>query len=105
MMIEPTESESKEEMDRFCDAMISIRKEIAETSADEPNNLLKNSPHTLQMITADEWDFPYTRSQAAYPLAFVSDNKFWPTVRRADDAYGDRNLMCTCAPMEEYMEN
>jgi glycine dehydrogenase len=105
MMIEPTESESKEEMDRFCDAMISIRKEIQEISADEPNNLLKNSPHTLQMITADEWDFPYTRSQAAYPLAFVSDNKFWPTVRRADDAYGDRNLMCTCAPMEEYMES
>jgi glycine dehydrogenase len=105
MMIEPTESESKEEMDRFCDAMISIRKEIGETSIEEPNNLLKNSPHTLQMITADEWDFPYTRSQAAYPLEYVSDNKFWPTVRRADDAYGDRNLMCTCAPMEEYIEN
>ncbi|MFT5925360.1 MAG: glycine dehydrogenase [Rubritalea sp.] len=105
MMIEPTESESKEEMDRFCDAMISIRKEIGETSIEEPNNLLKNSPHTLQMITADDWDFPYTRSQAAYPLEYVSDNKFWPTVRRADDAYGDRNLMCTCAPMEEYMES
>ncbi|WP_292900652.1 aminomethyl-transferring glycine dehydrogenase [Nonlabens sp.] len=104
MMIEPTESESKEEMDRFCDAMISIKKEIDATSVDEPNNLLKNSPHTLQMITADEWDFPYTRSQAAYPLEYVSDNKFWPTVRRADDAYGDRNLMCTCAPMEEYTE-
>jgi len=105
MMIEPTESESKEEMDRFCDAMISIRKEIGETSIEEPNNLLKNSPHTLQMITADDWEFPYTRSQAAYPLEYVSDNKFWPTVRRADDAYGDRNLMCTCAPMEEYMES
>ena len=104
MMIEPTESESKEEMDRFCDAMISIREEIKSCHVDEPNNLLKNSPHTLQMITTDDWDLPYTRKQAAYPLDYVSDNKFWPTVRRADDAYGDRNLMCTCAPMEEYMD-
>jgi glycine dehydrogenase len=104
MMIEPTESESKEEMDRFCDAMISIRKEINASSKDEPNNVLKNSPHTLQMITTDKWDFPYTRQQAAYPLDWVSENKFWPTVRRADDAYGDRNLMCTCAPMEEYLD-
>jgi glycine dehydrogenase len=103
MMIEPTESESKQEIDRFCEAMISIRKEIDVADKDEPNNVLKNSPHTLQMITTDEWDFPYTRQQAAYPLEFVSDNKFWPTVRRADDAYGDRNLICTCAPMEEYM--
>lgn len=103
MMIEPTESESKEEIDRFCEAMISIRKEIDQASKDEPNNVLKNSPHTLQMITSDDWNFPYTRQQAAYPLDFVSDNKFWPTVRRADDAYGDRNLMCTCAPMEEYV--
>lgn len=103
MMIEPTESESKEEMDRFCDAMISIRKEIAECSSDNPNNVLKNSPHTLQMITSDDWELPYTRQQAAYPLEYIADNKFWPTVRRADDAYGDRNLMCTCAPMEEYM--
>lgn len=103
MMIEPTESESKEEMDRFCDAMISIRKEIEAADKDEPNNVLKNSPHTLQMITADEWNFPYSRSQAAYPLDYVQDNKFWPTVRRADDAFGDRNLMCTCAPMEEYL--
>ncbi len=103
MMIEPTESESKEEMDRFCDAMISIRKEIEAADKDEPNNVLKNSPHTLQMITADDWDFPYSRSQAAYPLEYVHENKFWPTVRRADDAFGDRNLMCTCAPMEEYL--
>ena len=103
MMIEPTESESKEEMDRFCDAMISIRKEIEAADKDEPNNVLKNSPHTLQMITADEWNFPYSRSQAAYPLDYVQENKFWPTVRRADDAFGDRNLMCTCAPMEEYL--
>ncbi|WP_124979722.1 aminomethyl-transferring glycine dehydrogenase [Nonlabens xiamenensis] len=103
MMIEPTESESKEEMDRFCDAMISIRKEIEAASKDEPNNVLKNSPHTMAMVTADDWDFPYTRQQAAYPLDWVNDNKFWPTVRRADDAFGDRNLMCTCAPMEEYL--
>lgn len=104
MMIEPTESESKEEMDRFCDAMISIRKEIDAASKDEPNNILKNSPHTMDMITADEWDFPYTRQQAAYPLEWVRANKFWPSVRRADDAYGDRNLMCTCTPVEEYIQ-
>jgi glycine dehydrogenase len=103
MMIEPTESEDKAEMDRFCDAMISIRKEIDQASKDEPNNVLRNSPHTLQMVTSDDWDFPYTREQAAFPLEWVGDNKFWPTVRRADDAYGDRNLMCTCAPMEEYL--
>jgi glycine dehydrogenase len=103
MMIEPTESESKEEIDRFCEAMISIRKEIDAADKDEPNNVLKNSPHTMHMITSDTWEFPYSRQQAAYPLDFVSDNKFWPTVRRADDAYGDRNLMCTCAPMEEYL--
>ncbi len=103
MMIEPTESESKEEIDRFCEAMISIRKEIDAADKDEPNNVLKNSPHTMHMITSDTWEFPYSRQQAAYPLDFVSDNKFWPSVRRADDAYGDRNLMCTCAPMEEYL--
>jgi glycine dehydrogenase len=104
MMIEPTESESKEELDRFCDAMISIRKEIDEASKDQPNNVLKNAPHTLRMITSDQWDFPYTREQAAYPLAYVADNKFWPVVRRVDDAYGDRNLICTCAPIEAYTE-
>jgi glycine dehydrogenase len=103
MMIEPTESESKAEMDRFCEAMISIRNEIKTTDKDEPNNVLKNAPHTMMMLTSNEWNFPYTREQAAYPLEWVADNKFWPTVRRADDAYGDRNLMCTCAPMEEYL--
>ena len=103
MMIEPTESESKAELDRFCDAMINIRKEIDAASADEPNNVLKNAPHTLSMLTADTWDFPYTREQAAYPLEYVADNKFWPSVRRVDDAFGDRNLICTCAPIEEYM--
>lgn len=104
MMIEPTESESKAEMDRFCDAMISIRKEIDAVSKDEPNNMLKNAPHTLEMLTNDEWLLPYSRKAAAFPLDFVMDNKFWPSVRRVDDAYGDRNLICSCAPIEDYME-
>ncbi len=104
MMIEPTESESKEEMDRFCDAMISIKEEIDTLHKNELNNVLKNAPHTLDMITSDEWYFPYSREKAAFPLAFVRDNKFWPTVRRVDEAYGDRNLICTCAPIEDYME-
>jgi len=104
LMIEPTESENLEELDRFCEAMISIRKEIEAASADEPNNVLKNSPHTLAMLTADTWNFPYTRGQAAFPLDYIAENKFWPTVRRADDAYGDRNLVCSCAPIEAYME-
>jgi len=104
LMIEPTESESKAELDRFCDALISIRKEISNSSAEDENNILKNAPHTMAMLTADSWEFPYTREQAAYPLEYVADNKFWPTVRRVDDAYGDRNLICTCAPIEEYME-
>ncbi|WP_109097957.1 aminomethyl-transferring glycine dehydrogenase [Aquimarina sp. AU58] len=104
IMIEPTESESKSELDRFCDALIAIRKEIAEATADNPNNVMKNAPHTMAMLTADSWDFPYSREQAAYPLSYVADNKFWPSVRRVDDAYGDRNLICTCAPIEEYME-
>jgi len=104
MMIEPTESESKEELDRFCDAMISIRKEIAEISIDNTNHVLKNAPHTLAMLTNDTWNFPYSRERAAYPLPYVAENKFWPTVRRVDDAYGDRNLVCTCAPIEAYME-
>lgn len=104
IMVEPTESESKEELDRFCDAMISIRKEIEAASKEQPNNPLKNAPHTLSMLTTDKWNFPYSRAQAAFPLEYVSDNKFWPTVRRVDDAYGDRNLICTCAPIEAFME-
>ncbi|WP_412561554.1 aminomethyl-transferring glycine dehydrogenase [Winogradskyella sp. MIT101101] len=104
MMIEPTESESKAEMDRFCDAMISIRKEIDRTSKDEPNNVLKNAPHTMDMLTSDEWLLPYTRQEAAFPLDYVKNNKFWPSVRRVDDAYGDRNLMCSCAPIEDFIE-
>ena len=105
MMIEPTESENLEELDRFCDAMIAIRKEIEAATIDNPNNVLKNAPHTLMMVTADNWVYPYSREQAAFPLDYVADNKFWPTVRRADEAYGDRNLVCSCAPIESYMEN
>ncbi|WP_149304050.1 aminomethyl-transferring glycine dehydrogenase [Pareuzebyella sediminis] len=104
VMIEPTESESLSELDRFCDAMLSIRKEIDAATAEEPNNVLRNSPHTLEMVTHDSWDFPYSRQKAAFPLPYITDNKFWPSVRRVDDAYGDRNLMCTCAPMEAYAE-
>jgi glycine dehydrogenase len=103
MMIEPTESENLEELDRFCDAMIAIRKEIEAATADDSNNVLKNAPHTLMMVTSDNWIYSYTREQAAFPLDYVADNKFWPTVRRADEAYGDRNLVCSCAPIEAYM--
>lgn len=105
LMIEPTESENLEELDRFCDAMISIRKEIEEATADDKNNVLKNSPHTLAMLTTDNWDLPYTREKAAFPMEYLHENKFWPGVRRVDDAYGDRNLVCSCAPIEAYMEN
>lgn len=105
IMIEPTESENVEELDRFCDAMIAVRKEIKEASADDKNNVLKNAPHTLAMLTADEWLLPYSREKAAFPLDYLADNKFWPAVRRVDDAYGDRNLICSCAPIEAYMEH
>jgi len=104
MMIEPTESESLAELDRFCDAMLSIRKEIDEAQKDDPNNVLKNAPHTLTMVTSDSWEFPYTRQKAAFPLPFVGENKFWPSVRRTDEAFGDRNLMCTCTPIEAFAE-
>ena len=103
MMIEPTESESIAELDRFCDAMISIREEIKNATKEDDNNPLKNAPHTQEMLTADAWEFPYTRKQAAFPLAYIADNKFWPTVRRVDDAFGDRNLICSCNPIEDYM--
>jgi glycine dehydrogenase len=104
LMIEPTESESLAELDRFCNAMISIRAEIDEATAEDGNNPLKNAPHTLDMITDDDWKFPYSRQKAAFPLPFVRENKFWPSVRRVDETYGDRNLICTCAPIEAYME-
>jgi glycine dehydrogenase len=103
MMIEPTESESKAELDRFCDAMVSIRKEIVEATKDDTNNILKNAPHTLAMLTSSDWNFPYTREQAAYPLPYIEENKFWASVRRVDDAFGDRNLMCSCNPIENYV--
>jgi glycine dehydrogenase len=105
LMIEPTESEDVAELDRFCDAMISIRKEIEASLTDEANNILKNAPHTLAMLTADTWALPYSREKAAYPLEYVADNKFWPSVRRVDETYGDRNLVCSCAPIEAYMES
>tara|TARA_B110000483_G_scaffold232491_1_gene300127 strand:- start:1853 stop:3673 length:1821 start_codon:yes stop_codon:yes gene_type:complete len=102
MMIEPTESENLSEIDRFCDAMISIRMEIG--SNDEADlAMLKNAPHTLKMVTNDHWDHPYSRQKAAFPLEFVRENKFWATVRRVDEAFGDRNLICSCEPMEIYV--
>ncbi|CAN5880692.1 aminomethyl-transferring glycine dehydrogenase [soil metagenome] len=107
MMIEPTESESKDELDRFCDALIAIRQEIAaivEGRADAKDNVLKNAPHTAGEVTSDTWSHPYTREQAAYPLPFVKANKFWPAVSRVDNPYGDRNLICACPPIEAYAE-
>jgi len=105
MMIEPTESETKEELDRFCDAMIEIRNEIEEIrngKYDKVNNVLKRAPHTASVVTASSWDHPYTREKAAYPLPFVSEKKFWPAVGRVDNAHGDRNLFCSCIPLEAY---
>lgn len=106
LMIEPTESEDKAELDRFCDAMLSIRKEIEAIengSVDAKNNLLKHAPHTQFTITADEWTRPYARQTAAFPLPWVKVNKFWPTVSRVNNTAGDRNLICTCEPIESYM--
>ncbi|WKS95737.1 aminomethyl-transferring glycine dehydrogenase [Riemerella columbina] len=106
LMIEPTESESKEELDRFAEALISIKKEIdeiAEGKADAKNNVLKNAPHTEQVVISDAWDKPYSREKAAYPLDWVREHKFFASVSRVDEAYGDRNLVCTCEPIESYM--
>jgi glycine dehydrogenase len=103
MMIEPTESESKTELDRFCDAMISIHEEIeaiVSGKADRQNNILKNAPHTAQQVISDKWDRPYSREEAAYPAPWTREFKFWPAVARIDSVYGDRNLFCTCPPME-----
>ena len=83
--------------------MISIRKEIDAANKEDENNPLKNAPHTQSMLTSDEWNLPYTRKQAAFPLDYVAENKFWPSVRRVDDAYGDRNLICSCNPIEDFM--
>jgi len=107
MMVEPTESESKEEIDRFCDAMISIHGEIEAVvsgKADRQNNVLKNAPHTAQQVISDKWDRPYSREQAAYPAPWTREYKFWPAVSRIDSVYGDRNLMCSCPPMEAFTE-
>jgi glycine dehydrogenase len=105
LMIEPTESESLSELDRFCDAMISIRKEIEEIetgSADKNDNVLKNAPHPAHRIASDNWQHPYSREKAVYPNHWVRANKFWAPVARVNNAYGDRNLMCVCPPIEEY---
>jgi len=105
LMIEPTESEPVEEMDRFCEAMIAIRNEIAAIEngrADKTDNVLKMAPHTAQELCADEWNHAYSRTQAAYPVEGIKANKFWPAVGRVDNAFGDRNLICTCPSIHEY---
>jgi len=105
LMIEPTESETRAELDRFCDALISIHAEIqdiVEGRQPRTNNLLKNAPHTAQVVAADEWNRPYSRERAAFPAPWVRDHKFWPSVSRVDEAYGDRNLICTCPPTDSY---
>ena len=106
LMIEPTESESKEELDRFIEVMVAIRKEIdaiAEGKMDATNNALKNAPHTLASILHEEWNHPYSKEQAITPLSWIKEAKYWPTVSRVNDGYGDRNLICSCAPLEEYI--
>jgi glycine dehydrogenase len=105
LMIEPTESESLEELDRFCEALIAIREEIRaieQGQADSDNNPLKRAPHTAAVVASDHWDRPYSREQAAYPLPWVRERKFWPAVSRIDNVYGDRNLFCVCLPVEAY---
>ena len=105
LMVEPTESEPLEELDRFCEAMIAIRAEIQavlDGRADPEDNVLKNAPHTAEDVTADHWPHPYSREQAAYPVPGLRQRKFWPVVSRIDNPYGDRHLMCTCLPVEEY---
>jgi glycine dehydrogenase len=105
LMIEPTESESKEELDRFCDAMIEIRneiREIEEGKADKESNVLKHAPHTMRVVMDTNWDREYDREKGVFPLEHLRENKFWPSVSRVDDAYGDRNLMCSCIPIDAY---
>jgi glycine dehydrogenase len=105
MMVEPTESESKEELDRFCEALISIHAEmdaVQSGQADKQNNLLKNAPHTADMLAADRWDHPYTREQACFPAKWLRDHKFWPAAGRIDNVFGDRNLVCSCVGMDAY---
>jgi glycine dehydrogenase len=105
LMIEPTESESKEELDRFCEAMIAIRDEIRaveEGRSDREDNALRNAPHTAAVVTADAWKHAYSRELAAYPVATLRQDKYWPPVGRADNVHGDRNLVCSCPPMSDY---
>ena len=105
LMIEPTESESLKELDRFCEAMIRIRQEIQaieDGEIDPQNNPLKNAPHTAEVVMRDDWNRPYSREQAAFPAPWLKESKFWPFVSRIDDVYGDRHLFCTCVPVEEY---
>jgi glycine dehydrogenase len=105
LMIEPTESESLAELDRFCEAMISIRGEVGEIengTADRADNVLKNAPHTASKVVADDWQHVYTREQAAFPLKSVRENKFWPSVGRIDNVRGDKHLVCSCPPIESY---
>jgi glycine dehydrogenase len=107
MMIEPTESEAKDELDRFCDALIAIGEEvrnISEGNADREDNVLKNAPHTAGEAANDNWSHPYTRKEAVFPLPFVGETKFWPPVGRINNPYGDRNLVCTCPGVEDYEE-
>jgi glycine dehydrogenase len=107
LMIEPTESESLEELDRFCDAMIAIREEIRmveDGEIDPVNNPLAHAPHTAQAVLSDAWDRPYSRERGAFPVEWVRHNKFWPPVARIDNVYGDRNLFCICPPMDAYEE-
>jgi glycine dehydrogenase len=104
-MIEPTESESKGELDRFIEALITIRKEalaIERGEIDRRDNPLKNAPHTQAMVIASEWKHPYSREQAAFPAPWTREHKFWPSVARIDNAYGDKHLVCSCPPIEEY---
>jgi len=106
LMVEPTESESKAELDRFCDALIAIRQEVAAVEAgeiDQVDNMLKNAPHTAEVVTADEWAHAYSRQTAAYPLAYLKAKKFWPSVGRVNESHGDRTLICSCPSIEEYM--
>jgi glycine dehydrogenase len=107
LMIEPTESEPKEELDRFCEAMISIRAEIREVESgesDRQDNVLKNAPHPVGRVVASAWTHPYTREKAAFPAPWSQDFKFWPAVARVESAYGDRNLICSCPPTDAYAE-
>ena len=107
LMIEPTESETQAEIDRFCDAMIAIRAEIAAIAAgdaDRRDNPLKNAPHTVAELTAATWQHSYSREQAAFPLPWLAVSKYWPPVKRVDNVYGDRNLICTCDPLEAYAD-